>query len=83
MLAVDGWKKEGQVLKNINNVNFNFPDNGFAYDRKSDYVKQCLEAIQSNVQIIRLESFSDTMMLKVLLSIGEPTVTLWAARKVL
>ena len=49
MIAVDGWEKEGQVLKSIKNVTFNFPDNGYAYDRKSDYVKQCLEAMQSNV----------------------------------
>ena len=36
MIAVDGWEKEGQVLKSIKNVTFNFPDNGFAYERKSD-----------------------------------------------
>ena len=68
MLAVDGWKKEGQVLKNINNVNFNFPDNGFAYDKKSDYVTECLEAIQSNVQIIGLDGFSDTIQVRFLRS---------------
>jgi len=61
MIAVDGWEKEGQVLKSIKNITFNFPDNGFAYDRKSDYVKQCLEAMQSNVQIIGLDGFSDTI----------------------
>jgi len=33
MIAVDGWEKEGQVLKSIKNVAFNFPDNGFAYER--------------------------------------------------
>jgi hypothetical protein len=68
MIAVEGWEKEGQVLKSIKNVNFNFPDNGFAYDRKSDYVKQCLEAIQSNVQIIGLEGFSDTIQIRFLRS---------------
>ena len=68
MIAVDGWGKEGQVLKSLKNVAFNFPDSGFAYERKSDYVKQCLEAIQSNVQIIGLESFSDTIQIRFLRS---------------
>jgi hypothetical protein len=66
VIAVDGWEKEGQVLKSIKNVTFNFPDSGFAYERRSDYVKQCLEAIQSNVQIIELESFSDTIQIRFL-----------------
>jgi hypothetical protein len=68
VIVVDGWEKEGQVLKRIKNVAFNFPDSGFAYERKSDYVKQCLEAIQSNVQIIELESFSDTIQIRILQS---------------
>jgi len=25
VIAVDGWEKEGQVLKSIKNVTFNFP----------------------------------------------------------
>ena len=36
MIAVEDWEKEGQVLKSIKNVTFNFPDNGFAYERKND-----------------------------------------------
>ena len=68
MIAVDGWEKEGQVLKSIKNVTFNFPDNGFAYDRKSDYVKQCFEAMQSNIQIIGLDGFSDTIQIRFLRS---------------
>jgi hypothetical protein len=68
VIAVGGWEKEGKVLKSIKNVVFNFPDSGFAYERKSDYVKQCLEAIQSNVRIIELESFSDTIQIRFLRS---------------
>lgn len=64
----NGWIKEGQVLKTIKNVNFNFPDNGFAFDNKSDFVEQCFEAMQNNMQIIGLNDFTDTIQIRFLQS---------------
>ena len=63
-----GWKKEGQVLKTIKNVRFNFPDSGFAFDNKNDLIDECFEAMQSNMQIIGLKNFTDTIRIRFLKS---------------
>ncbi len=65
---LSGWKKEGQVLKTIQNVNFNFPDSGFAFDNKDVFIDECFEAIQSNMQIIDLGEFTDTIQIRFLRS---------------
>jgi peptidase MA superfamily protein len=64
----NGWQKECQVKKSIRNLNFNFPAGGFAFDHKSDFVDQSLEAMQSNAQIIGLEQFTDTIQIRFLRS---------------
>lgn len=67
----NGWIKEGQVLKTIKNVKFNFPDSGFAFDNKNDFVEQCFDAMQSNKQIIDLDDFTDTIQIRFLRSRDE------------
>jgi hypothetical protein len=42
------WRTEAQVLKTIENINFNFPASGCAFDKKDDFIIECLEAIESN-----------------------------------
>ncbi|MFT5280017.1 MAG: hypothetical protein ACI9P8_001656 [Bacteroidia bacterium] len=62
------WKTEAQVLKRIENVNFNFPANGNAFDNKNDLVKECFEAMESNLQLIELSAFTDTIQIRFLRS---------------
>lgn len=65
---LDGWRKEGQVLKSINNVNFNFPDSGFAFENRDALVEECFQAMQSNSQIMGIEDFGDTIQIRFLRS---------------
>lgn len=67
----NGWKKEGQVLKSIKNVHFNFPDNGFAFDKKEDFVEECFRAMENDAKIIGLASFTDTIHIRFLSSRDE------------
>lgn len=62
------WIKEAQVLRTINNVNFNFPDNGFAFENKGELVKESFNALKSNIQLIGLEEFNDTIYIRFLRS---------------
>lgn len=64
----NGWKKEGQVLKSIKNIHFNFPDNGFAFDNKEYFVEECLNAMESDAKIIGLAPFTDTIHIRFLSS---------------
>lgn len=67
-VELDGWEKEGQVLKSIANINFNFPDNGFAFENRDDLIDECFEAMQSNAQVIDLDEFTDTIRIRFLKS---------------
>lgn len=67
-LEKEGWTKETQVLKTIDNINFNFPAGGHAFDHKADFVKQCFDALQSNLQLIKLDDFTDTIQIRFLRS---------------
>ena len=63
-----GWTKEAQVLKIVKNINFNFPSNGFAFDNKSNLITECFDAMQSNLQLIKLDDFTDTIQIRFLRS---------------
>lgn len=65
---VDGWRKESQVIKTIKNVNFNFPDSGYAFNNKNAFIEECFDAIQSNSKLIGLDSFNDTIQIRFLAS---------------
>lgn len=67
-LKNDGWEKEAQVLKTVKNVNFNFPDSGFAFDNKEDLIKESFDALKSDSQLIGLEEFNDTIYIRFLRS---------------
>ena len=47
----DGWKKDAQVLKTIQNVHFTFPSKGMAFDKREQYVKKCFDAIKKNSEM--------------------------------
>ena len=67
-LEEDGWTTESQVLKTIENINFNFPASGYAFDNKSDFVDECFDALQSNLQLLKLDEFTDTIQIRFLSS---------------
>jgi len=62
----NGWKKDAQILKTIKNVNFTFPESGFAFDKREQYVRECFTAIQENSEIIELSEFKDTIYIRFL-----------------
>ena len=60
----NGWKKDAQVLKAIEKINFTFPSNGLAFENKEQYVKECFDAIKTNSEIIELTRFNDTINIR-------------------
>lgn len=64
----DGWKADTQILKTIKNVNFSFPDSGFAFDNKEDLIKKSFDAIKHDSQLIGLKEFNDTIYIRFLRS---------------
>ena len=67
----DGWTTEAQVLKTIENINFNFPASGDAFDNKEALIKECFEAMKSDIQLIKLDKFTDTIQVRFLRSRGD------------
>jgi hypothetical protein len=63
-----GWKKDTQVFKTIKNVNFNFPDSGFAFNNKEDLIKESFDALKIDSQLIGLKEFYDTIFIRFLRS---------------
>lgn len=62
----DGWKKDAQVLKTIKNVNFTFPDSGFAFENKEELINESFDALKTDGQLIGLEEFNDTIYIRFL-----------------
>ncbi len=50
------WKTES-VTKVINNIRFTFPKDGYAFEKKEEFVTQCLNVIKPNCQLIGLNDF--------------------------
>jgi hypothetical protein len=64
----DGWKSQGQVIKTLKNVNFTFPEKGFAFDKKEEYIRECFDAIRENLAIIELSEFNEPIYIRFLSS---------------
>lgn len=64
----DGWKTESQVTKAIDQISFNFPASGHAFNNKTAYVQECFDALKSNSELIKLDTFSDTIQIRFLAS---------------
>lgn len=62
----DGWKKNTQVLKTIKNINFTFPDSGFAFENKEKLINESFDALNLDKQLIELEKFNDTINIRFL-----------------
>jgi hypothetical protein len=59
----NGWKTE-TVTKSIDNIRFTFPIDGYAYDKREEYVKLCIDAIKPNCQLIGLTEFKTNINIK-------------------
>jgi len=62
----DGWKKVGQVEKTIKNINFTFPDSGFAFENKKRLIEESFYAMNSDSELIKLNEFNDTIFIRFL-----------------
>jgi hypothetical protein len=60
----NGWKTTGHVTKTIDNITFTFPSDGFAFEKKEEIVKQCMDAIKPNCQLIGLNEFKTPIKIK-------------------
>ncbi|WP_336129645.1 peptidase MA family metallohydrolase [Mesoflavibacter sp. CH_XMU1422-2] len=67
----DGWVKETKVSKLIENVNFIFPESGYAFENKEDLIKQTFDAIAHNKKILKKTEFNDTIYVRVMSSRDE------------
>ncbi|MBO0354539.1 hypothetical protein J0656_10975 [Muricauda ruestringensis] len=67
----EGWVKETKVSKLIKNVNFVFPENGYAFDHKEELIKRTFNAIEHNKKILKKDSFVDTIYVRVMSSRDE------------
>lgn len=62
----DGWKKVGQVEKTIKNINFTFPESGFAFENKKKLIEESFDALKADSELIKLNEFNDTIFIRFL-----------------
>ncbi len=48
----DGWALEQFVTKRVDNLQFRFPNKGYAYENREHYVKECFDAVESNNKLL-------------------------------
>jgi len=57
-----------QFTKTVGNISFTIPSKGYAYDNRKKLVEECLEAIKSNIALIKLHDYTDTISIQFLAS---------------
>lgn len=67
----EGWVKETKISKLIKNVNFEFPENGYAFIIKNDLIAQTFDAIEHNKRILKKDIFNDTIYVRFMSSRDE------------
>jgi len=70
-LDKDGWITETKISKLIENVNFVFPESGYAFENKEYLIKQTFDAIENNKKILKKSEFNDTIYVRVMSSRDE------------
>ena len=55
----NGWKLEKRVTKKVDNLYFTFPSEGYAYDNRDLYVKECFDALKEDCAIIKLPNYNN------------------------
>ncbi len=51
------WQLQQKVTKQIKNIEFTFPGEGFAFEKRDSLVAECLKAIDENEAILELKEF--------------------------
>lgn len=64
----DGWKKVEQVEKTIKNINFTFPNNGYAFENRKKLIEESFDAMKADIELINLNEFTDTIFIRFLSS---------------
>jgi len=57
-----------QLTKTVGKISFTFPSIGYAYDNRNKLVEECLQAIKSNIALIKLTHYTDTISIQFLTS---------------
>lgn len=55
----NGWELEKRVTKKVDNLSFNFPSEGYAYDNRDLLVKECMDALKENSAAIKIPMYTD------------------------
>ncbi len=58
------WEQKNIITKQIDNLYFTFPSEGYAYDNREIYVEQCIDAIKANSKIINVPEFTEFTKIK-------------------
>ncbi len=66
-----GWKLEQQVVKDVDNLQFTFPAEGYAYENREAFVKECQEAIKSNCKILEVDEYNEVIKIRFVRSRAE------------
>lgn len=67
----NNWVRETKVSKLIENVNFVFPESGYAFDHREELIKRTFDAIEHNRKILKKGAFNDTIYVRVMASRDE------------
>ncbi len=67
----DGWTLEQYVSKQVDNLQFRFPNEGYAYENREHYVKECFAAVENNNKLLGQTEFTDFAKVFVLSSRAE------------
>lgn len=52
------WTYESTVVKTIESHEFTFPSEGYAFEHREEYVRECLDAIASNCELLGITEFT-------------------------
>lgn len=55
----DAWEAKPLVTKQIKNIYFTFPGEGYAFENRDTLVEQCMDALNKNLQIIEDPDYTE------------------------
>lgn len=65
------WEQKNTVTKQIDNLYFTFPAEGYAFENRNRYVVKCLEAVEANSKLISVPVFSEFTKIRFVTSKNE------------
>mgnify|MGYP007063848966 CR=1 FL=1 len=60
----NGWKLEQQVTKEIDNLTFTFPASGHVFEKREALVQECIDAINSNCELLNLPNYKEPIKIR-------------------